>query len=303
MRFSAFVVTFNRPLILKKTIEQILQQTYPPDLILVVDNGCSKETECIVEAFSNRILQYKAMEDNLGPAGAIAYALQWLQKEGYEWIYWGDDDDPPYLPDTFERLLRIAIENHGPTIGGVGVVGAKWDWIKGEIKRLPDLALTGTIDVDVIGGGQQFIVNKKVIEQIGVPNASFFFGLDDIEYCLRIKQAGYRLLADGNLMHEGRTRTGRLNFTAKTSILPRLSYKHIWRQYYTTRNYIFMMQNTFNRPDLARREMIKSIGRATTSWSFGPTYGNHFTQLQIRGVMDGYQGRMGRTVSTSPKSK
>ena len=49
---AAFIITFNRPLILKDTLQQIMEQTRPPDLILVVDNDRSSETEEIARQFS-----------------------------------------------------------------------------------------------------------------------------------------------------------------------------------------------------------------------------------------------------------
>jgi hypothetical protein len=106
---------------------------------------------------------------------------------------------------------------------------------------------------------------------------------------------------DGELMRLNRQQTGRLNFTAKRSFLPRHSNNSLWRRYYVTRNYIFMMRQTFNRPDLARREAIKALGRTLMAWGRGFDYGMAFSHLQLRGVFDGYLGRLGRTIL--PKAK
>jgi GT2 family glycosyltransferase len=300
MKLGAFIMTRNRPRILKATLESLLAQTRPPDYVLVVDNGPSAETEGVVLAFPESTVTYHAMPGNVGPAGAAAFALDRLSREGFDWIYWGDDDDPPGSPETLSRLMRIA-ETSSHDAGAVGAVGAMWDWRKGEIRRLPDEALAGIINVDTIAGNCQLIIRRDVVSTVGVPDARLFFGLEEIEYCLRIRTAGYRLLVDGDLMKECRAHAGRVGWSRPRHMLPSHAHDTLWRRYYSTRNYIFAMSRTFQRPDLARRELFKAIGRACLSWGRGAKYGFAFTMLQLRAIVDGYLGRMGRTVLPVPK--
>lgn len=300
MRLGAFITTLNRPLELKRTLQILLSQTRPPDCVVVVDNAPSDETQSVVAGFSGMGVTYKAMSENVGPAGAAAYGLDRLSRQGYEWIYCGDDDDPPLSSDTIERLLDVAV-NTGEDTGAVGAVGALWDWAAGETRRVPDKALSGIVSVDMIGGGQHFILRSEMVAKVGLPDARFFFGLDDLEYCLRIRAAGYRLLVDGELMREYRAKKGHLNWSPPRAKLPHHPYESIWRQYYSTRNYIFAMTQTLQHPRLGRRELYKALARTCCSWGRGPRYGFAFTKLQLRGVVDGYLGHMGRTVLPTPK--
>ena len=176
-----------------------------------------------------------------------------------------------------------------------------WDWATGEIRRVPDQALSGLISVDAISGNQHLILRAELVAKVGLPDSRLFFGLEELEYCLRIRAAGYRLLVDGDLMREYRARSGHLRRRRRRLIVPHCSYASIWRQDDSTRNYIFAMTRTFQHPELARRELFKAIGRTCFSWARGPRYGSAFTRLQIRGVVDGYLGRMGRTVIPTPK--
>lgn len=299
-RLGAFVMTRNRPHFLMKTLQLLSSQSRPPDHILVIDNGPSEQTAAIVSAFSPSLVGYHAMHENVGPAGAAAYALERLSEEKYDWIYWGDDDDPPASSDTIERLMKVA-ETADANVGAVGAVGSKWDWDKGEIRRLPDHLLKGVLDVDMIAGNQQLIVRRNAVQDVGLPDARLFFGFEELEYCLRVRLAGYRLQVDGDLMREYRKNTGRLNWTPSRARVPRHSYDGIWRQYYSTRNYIFAMTRTFQHPQLARRETRKALARVACSWARGPKYGLAFTQLQLRAIVDGYTARMGRTVVPMPK--
>lgn len=300
MKFGAFVVTYNRPAILQQGLKLCFEQTRPPDVILVVDNGDPEETKAVIKGFPKGKVVHEITGANLGSAGGFAYGVKWLYERGYDWIYCGDDDNPPITSDALERLLKLGCMSDD--IAAVGTVGALWDWKKGEAQRLPDEMLKDVMDVDFIGQGHSFTLNRKVVESVGLPNGNLFFGYPDLEYCLRIRSAGYRLLVDGKLMYEHRARDGRLNLEVKQSLLPYRSYDSIWRNYYTTRSYIFMMTQIFKRSDLARRETLKAMGRILMSWKRGVKYGAAFTGYQLRGVVDGYLGRMGRTVSPKPKT-
>jgi GT2 family glycosyltransferase len=299
IRLGAFITTLNRPAVLRRTLELLQAQSRRPDHILVIDNGSSHATRDVVAGFPSSWVSYHGMTENVGPAGAAAYALERLTREGYDWIYWGDDDDPPGSSDTIERLLTIATSAPEDT-AAIGAVGAAWDWTTGETRRLPDEALTGLISVDVVGGGQQLILRSEAIRKVGLPDSRLFFGFEELEYCLRMRRAGYRVLVDGAMMRECRERAGRLDWRPSRSKRPALSPHTIWRRYYSTRNYIFAMR-TFERPDLARKESLKAVARAVLSWGRGPRFGSAFTILQLRGVVDGYRGCMGRTVVPAPK--
>jgi glycosyltransferase involved in cell wall biosynthesis len=295
MRFAACITTFNRPEVLKKTLEKILQQTHPPDSVLIVDNGNLQETRKVLDYFPHFELTYHPMKTNTGPAGASAFAFTKLVQEGNDWIYWGDDDNPPQLPDTLERVLNIAV-NSDPDVAGVGAVGARFNWKTGESVRVPNETLKGIIEVDTIGGNSHLILRSEAIRKVGVPDERLFFGYYEPEYCLRIRKAGYRLQVDGELMWRYRELNRRLDVKRQRNYLPVYTYDFIWRRYYRTRNYIFMMRNTFHRPDLARRETLKGVVRMILSWSRGLKYGAKFTQLQSLGILDGYRKRTGKTI-------
>lgn len=300
-RFAVFVITYNRPHGLSKVLEALLQQTYPPSQVLVVDNGNSAITADTLRSFDDKRIHHHEMGDNLGPAGAAAYGISWLVKQGFDWIGWADDNDPPLVSNAFERLLTIALTAKYPRVGAVGAVGARWNWKLGEFVRLSNAELKGILSVDTIGGGNQFIQSAEVVETVGLPDSRLFFGLFDPEYCLRIQSAGYELLVDGDLMLEYRRLAGRLTYQQTRRIVPRYHYDSIWQQYYRTRNYIYMMRRTFGSPHLARKQVLKALGRSVGSWSKGPRYGAKYTEYELRGVIDGYQDRLGRTFNPSAR--
>lgn len=299
-RFGAFLTTCNRPDRLRRALEKTLAQTRPPELLLVIDNGDPGIVEPAVADLLGPRVVYHSMGENAGPAGASAYALERLAGLGFDWIGWGDDDTPPKTPDTLERLLRLA-ESAPPDVGGVGAVGARFDWRRGELVRLADHELSGVIEVDGIGSGLQLVTRRELLARVGLPDRRLFFGFYDPEYCLRVRRAGYRLWVDGELMRTYRELAGRMDLELRRSVRPANPPDRLWRRYYVTRNYIHMMRRTFDRPDLARREAAKALLRTVTAWGRGPGYAIPFGRLQLAGVVDGYRGRLGRTVT--PQSK
>jgi len=300
MQLGAFVMTFDRPLILRSTLHSLLAQSRTPDLIIVVDNKADEETRAVVAEYKGDKVEWHAMPENLGPAGAAAYALEILSQRGYDWIYWSDDDDPPKTVDTLERL-QLLILSANSDVGAVGAVGTRWDWNRGRVVRLPDGSLRGVLEVDTIAGGSQLILRREAIVKVGLPDSRLFFGFEEPEFCLRLGRAGYRLLVDGDLMYEYRRIAGRINLKRKRAIRPQVPIQSLWRRYYATRNYVFAMRTTFERPDLARREAAKALLRSVAAWGNGPRYGWKFSALQMRGLFDGYFGRLGRRVEPEQK--
>ena len=295
-RLGGFVITYRRPQELARTLETLLGQTRPPESLLVVDNGSSQEAERLVRTFSAQGVRYLEAGSNLGPSGAAALALERLIHEPWDWIYWGDDDDPPRTSDTLERLLGLVAAEESTRIGAVGAVGAPWDWTSGRLRRLADRELEGPLDVDVIAGGSQLILSRAAIRVVGRPTADFFFALEDLELCLRLRRSGYRVLVDGDLMRTYRECTGRLNLEQPRAFRPHEPLSAVWRQYYSTRNYIFMMRETFGRPELARRRAVRVLAKVLTAWTRGPRYGALYSFLQLRAITDGFLGRLGQRV-------
>jgi glycosyltransferase involved in cell wall biosynthesis len=298
-KFGGFVMTYNRASILPGTLRSLLNQTVPPEVIMVIDNASTDQTPEIVKTLGNPAVHYLRLHTNGGPSGAARQGIQWAINEGLEWIYWGDDDDPPADARAFERLLCMVDSYGGGDVGAIGVVGTRWDWRRGEMKRLADHELSGPVEVDMIGGGGTFLIHRRAFATVAPPSEAFFFSHEDSEYCLRIRQAGLKVVVDGDQMFESRRRAGRLNLQSKAELRRRWSVPHAQRpkrQYYSTRNYIFMMRRTFDRPDLARREAMKAVARCGRAWLRGPGYGMRFTRLQLRAILDGYRGRMGATV-------
>ena len=239
MKFAGFIMTYERASILEETLEKIFSQTVAPEKILIIDNSLGNETEQLIINLNNPKVKYYRVGYNSGPAGAAGIGLRILASEGYEWIYWGDDDDPPFFDDTFEILINTALTD--TKCGCVGSVGQFFNKNTGFINRVhDDLFKTHTIlSVDNIAGGMSKIVSGKMIrETLIYPDENLFYGFEELDFDLRIKNAGYTLLVDSSFFLKHRLKFNRVGLSKKT--YRKKTKATLSKEYFSTRNLLYI---------------------------------------------------------------
>ncbi len=283
-RFAAFVVTFNRAEILMDTIHKILTQTLPPEKVLVIDNGSTDETKKKLDELYPQV-EYFRMGYNAGPAGGDKVGLEMLAKEGYRWIFWGDDNDPPPTSDTCEKLVTLA-ESYGDNCGQVGMVGSRFNKYTGLLERITTEELRNNqpfIEVDTIGGGQCKIVNGKSILKGIVTEEKLFFGFEDLDFDLSQKEAGYKLLVHSGLFLGCRERWNR--FEVDRPVARKKDEGVLWRDYYSIRNALFIMKK-HKLPFAWLSFLAVSVGKSLLSYKHGLRYGSLVTRNTCKAVRD-----------------
>jgi GT2 family glycosyltransferase len=282
-RFAAFIVTFNRAEILMDTLQKVFAQTLPPEKVLIIDNGATDETKKKLDELYPHV-QYHKMGYNAGPAGGDKVGLEMLAKEGYQWIFWGDDNDPPPTNETCEKLITLA-ESYGDSCGQVGMVGCRFNRYTGLMKRITseELRKNAYLEVDTIGGGQCKIVNGNSIREGIVTEEKLFFGFEDLDFDLSQREAGYKILVHCGLFLSERDRFNR-HEVVKT--VARKKDEHVlWRDYYSIRNALFIMKK--HRLPLAWLSILAvSIGKSLLSYKHGRRYGGLVVKTTCKAVID-----------------
>lgn len=288
---GAFVITYHRPAIVVETIRVIFQQSFPPEFLWVIDNSENLETDHAIAALMDSRIRYYRMGYNAGPAGGAAKGLELCARDGADWIYWGDDNDPPFRLDCFERLLAIRDEN--PFCGVLGAVGHFFDRKKGVIKRIQTRLLEKKdwIAVDSIAGGMCMLVASKVVKDGIFPDKDLFFGFEELDFCLKVARKGYILVVDSALFLQARADTGRLEFE-------RPAYqqkKNLSREYYSLRNLLYISESlTLN--SMKKRLIFKWLAKAFYGYRYGPSYGWRNMQLIFLAFWHYLQGEKGKTI-------
>lgn len=208
-KLSAIVVTYNRKKLLAACVCRLLDQTCPPDQILIIDNASTDGTESHLNAqgfLAHSLIHYHRLPDNVGGAGGFAKGIKLAMNSGADWMWLMDDDAMP-AHDALENLLQFPLAED--SIYGSVAIGEDgehlcWPVESNTGQKLVSLAdlheASITVDFHPFLG---FLINRKLVEKAGLPDAGFFLSGDDVDYCLRITSLGGKvyLCRDSRLMH------------------------------------------------------------------------------------------------------
>jgi len=291
--FAGFIITYRRADELSGTIDAVMSQSLAPEKLLIIDNGADEETERIVSSKENRVIVYIKNERNLGPAGAARIGIELLSKEGFKWIYWGDDNDPPRFDGIFAALLNLPENFDGRPVGILGAVGQGFSRLSGNHIRISDDTVLSTkvLQVNSIAGGQCMIVSGALGRSGLLPDADLFFGFEELDYSLLVQKAGYVLLTDSHIFHQSRLLAGKMGF--KRPIYFQHDERKLIRQYYSTRNSLLILRK--NGLFLATfYQALKVIGKMIYAFRFGWAYGRKNVLYLALGLVHFVIGRKGQ---------
>ena len=287
-RVHAFMVTFHRSEATGRAVEALLQQSRPPDTLLVVNNGPVGDVAHLAELPGVRVLD---AGDNVGPAGGWALAIDDVLRRAADddWMLIADDDTPPPSADTVADIIAFGNSQRAldPSVAGVGLVGGLYDRRRGQVARIADEQLHGAVDVDTLGGGHWPLLHVGSIRNVELPDARLFFGFEELEYFLKVRGAGLRLVTDGDQWKALRERANRTN-VARADM--RGAVLTPWRAYYSTRNEVVIGRRNATRIGVWR---AVERGLARTARSLGRRDISSARANAI-GTFDGCFGRLGR---------
>ncbi len=308
MRLLGVLVTFHRPAQLRVTMDRIAAQSRPLDQLVVVDNGSDPETAALIhELEAESAARYVDAGSNLGPAGGFALGMERLLAGAADddWIVLLDDDDPPFFDDAFEGIARFAEEmvERDPRTGAVGISGGRFDRRRGVVVRIGDELIHGAVSVDHITGGGLPAYRVSVVRDVGYPLEELFFGFEELEYGLRMTDAGYRLYADGEVWRrrKGVKRDLGLLPSEEESLERRAKVRIAvsvppWRRYYSLRNLISILRSDRRTWTAIKVSVGRGLVKPVVTLFVEPDGAWENLKLSWRAVWDGWTRRMGRTV-------
>jgi rhamnopyranosyl-N-acetylglucosaminyl-diphospho-decaprenol beta-1,3/1,4-galactofuranosyltransferase len=240
----AVVVAHNRHIELKQVISALLKQTRGVSHIWIVDNqsttpikdGLSEEHQQ-----SNIVSVYRSGE-NTGGAGGFAFglnqAMEYFQSATHFWLM---DDDAVPEQDALEKIVLSKAFNH-PNTGvlcssvieshQIAPIHRRYFHKRFGLESAISISIYHKDEIEIdTGSFVGFLVSRKVVEKVGLPDSSFFIAYDDTDYSLQIKQAGFKLwlIPQSKIIH--------LRLAKRLRDSP-FSQKH----YYNIRNRIVVMQ-------------------------------------------------------------
>jgi GT2 family glycosyltransferase len=293
-KFAAFVITKDRPDTLFSTVQKLMNQSLPPSFVLVIDNGSQDLTSVRIKELNDERISHHSVGYNAGPAGGAYWGMKLLFERGFDWVLWVDDDDPPKFDDLFEKMFKIVSDNDNDTLGMVGAVGERFDKRKVKIVRFEDKQLKGYLDVDTISGNMFPIVSRRVFQHGLLPTADLFFGFEDLDFSLSLKRSGFRIIISGDIHFMHREFAGRLNLRKMTQT--KRPKESLWREYYSVRSLVYIVlyreQLVVGFLALIVRNFLKSF----FVFKYGFNYGKKANYMILKGLFDGFFGRMGMRI-------
>ena len=108
INISCVVVTYNRLELLKENIKSLLNQTYAPNKIYIINNCSTDGTAGYLAQFNNHNkITVVNLPKNIGGAGGFNHGTKLAVKEGAGYVWLMDDDTIPE-PDALEHLVKTA---------------------------------------------------------------------------------------------------------------------------------------------------------------------------------------------------
>jgi len=240
MELSVIVVNWNTKKLLQNCLESVYKFTRGIDFeLIVVDNASKDGSQAMVK---KKFPQVKLLSNkgNLGYSKANNQGIR-IAKGKYVLLL---NSDTYLMENSFKKLLEKA-----DSIENLGVLGPKLlnrdksiQQSVGFFPNLPQVFWWMTFIDDLPGGtllkpyhvdhdsfyknehnvdwitGAAFLIPKKVIGEVGMFDEEIFMYGEDVDWCYRIKKAGFKVLYSPatKLVHIGR---GSANQVSKNAIL------------------------------------------------------------------------------------
>jgi hypothetical protein len=204
---TVFVIVLNWNLAQETidAVESVLLGGYAEQRVVVVDNGSEDgSTTKLAQHFGSRVALL-ALPKNIGFAAGMNAGIRYALTQDADWILLLNNDTI-VAPDMVEVLMDVVLRGSDaavlapaifyydrPTeLWRLGDRNLRWLPVS---RTLPAKALAEEkVSVDYVTGCAM-LVRRDVFEQVGLLDENLFMYYEDADFCRRVGDAGYRLLA------------------------------------------------------------------------------------------------------------
>lgn len=208
------VVNYNTKKYLDRCLESLLEDLKNASFsfrISLLDNDSNDDLKDLVEKYKNlAAISYYKNNKNVG-FGAGHNIL--AKKNNGKYILVLNPDTEFIEEKTIERLYNHFLKNLKTKVVGPALITSEGEiqhWDHGELKGpfvklyAPWRKQTKLTKVAWVSGAV-FFVEKEFFEKVGGFDENFFLYMEEVDLCLRIRQAGKEILYDPNIkvFHQG----------------------------------------------------------------------------------------------------
>jgi rhamnopyranosyl-N-acetylglucosaminyl-diphospho-decaprenol beta-1,3/1,4-galactofuranosyltransferase len=205
---AVVVVTYNRAALLTRMLAGLAALDRTPDAVIVVDNASTDHTATVLDGVTDLKLQVIRPDDNLGGAGGFHAGVAAAFEQGFDRIWLMDDDVVP-APDCLDVLMAVdedcLMAVREDTAGRLVEKAAITFDLRNPLRMKPKTAMVETVygsrarmpelvEIENVAF-EGFLVSRRVVEAIGLPDPGYFIFYDDVDFALRARRAGFRIWA------------------------------------------------------------------------------------------------------------
>lgn len=235
----AIIVTYHPDTLVKERLSAISKQV---NKIIIVDNTANESTTEMLQVLcQNQLVELILNAGNLGIAKALNIGVTKARQYNYKWALLFDQDSKAEN-DLVANLCTI-YSTH-PDAKQIALIGANYKNILKDEKK--STLIASTLEwrevKRVITSGS--LLSLDTYEKIGPFREDFFIDLVDIEYCMRARKYGYKIIKSSKLLM-----THSIGFPSKHMLFG----KTVWttnhtaiRRYYYARNYVAIQREYGN---------------------------------------------------------
>jgi len=278
------MVTYHPSFAMIENLQRILPQVQS---LVMVDNGSTgDELEGLRTASRDRGFGLIENGKNLGIAEALNQGVGWAKNNGYPWVLLLDQDS--CMRDGFVEAMFQTWHSHPIRDRVVSIHPRYYDPVIGGFGTYSPRATDGSPVWSMTSGA---LMPTRIFDEIGWFASEFFIDWVDIEYCFRIRAAGY-LIAESReavLVHAPGRTTPACVFGYR--FWP--SHHSPARRYYMSRNRVVVFRKyLFSLPYLTLKAMEAAV-RDTLKCFLGEKERPQKFRNLLLGTWDGLIGRMG----------
>ena len=198
--------TYEETIECLKSLQKI---TYPNYEIIVVDNGSTNNSLRVLKEWKESKITLISTGKNLGASGGRNVGINYTMGNKTDYIL-TLDNDTVVSPDFLEPLVKIGESDKRIGITGskiyyydkptkIYAAGGKVNWWKGGgynsgMNRSNKKKYNKIRERNFLTGCS-LLIKRKVIEELGKLDEDYFFwGGEDLDYCVRAKRKGYQLV-------------------------------------------------------------------------------------------------------------
>ena len=190
-------------------LESLKKITYPNYEVIVADNGSTGNDAQVLEEKFGDYIHLIVNDRNYGFAGGNNIGMRYALGNSNSDYLLLLNNDTIVAPEFLAEMVKVAESD--PAIGAavakiylyhrpnrLETVGSKINMWRGQCFRIgwmrKDTGQYEEVKELDAAATNSFLITKGIVQNIGFFDESYFIYLDDADYCVRVRRAGYKIV-------------------------------------------------------------------------------------------------------------